>query len=149
MVTPRSLFGIARTRPSASPLRMLWLALLLFGFVYTHGLSANSAAGHVAPRANAPSAVASSVDDAHGPAGGAVAVVAPRGGDADGHGSSHPATECVPGQPQSAPGPVASGLMARAWGPAAVPILAAGGTDRFVPAAPASVTARGPGVLQV
>ncbi|MFJ7159924.1 hypothetical protein ACIQUQ_33925 [Streptomyces sp. NPDC101118] len=35
-----------RTRSSAGPLRLLWLALLLFGFLYTHAAGADSASAH-------------------------------------------------------------------------------------------------------
>ncbi|MFI8106141.1 hypothetical protein [Streptomyces sp. NPDC086023] len=36
----------SRARSSAAPLRLLWLALLLFGFLYTHAAGADSASAH-------------------------------------------------------------------------------------------------------
>ncbi|MEV7870256.1 hypothetical protein AB0P17_30125 [Streptomyces sp. NPDC088124] len=150
MITARPPFGIARARHVAGSLRMLWLAALLIGFVYTHGPGAGSVAGHVAPHGTALAAAADAAVDVHGGAGTpAVAVSASRGGH-DPDGPSHPATECVPGQPQSAQAQAAPCPTPRVWGPGAV-IPAGGkyGARHSVPAAPSSAEARGPVVLRV
>ncbi|MFD5746991.1 hypothetical protein [Streptomyces sp. NPDC127033] len=150
MITTRPPFGIARARHAAGPLRMLWLAALLIGFVYTHGPDAGSVAGHVAPHGNALAAASDATVDVHGGDGTpTVSVSASR----DGHGPdgpSHPATECVPGQPQSAQAQAAPCATPRVWGPAAV-IPAGGkyGARHSVSAAPSSAEARGPVVLRV
>ncbi|MFZ3471807.1 hypothetical protein ACODT3_17425 [Streptomyces sp. 4.24] len=47
MVTARAAFSTTRTRRPAGPLRLLWLAALLFAFLYTHAAGAESAAAHV------------------------------------------------------------------------------------------------------
>ncbi|MCJ1676348.1 hypothetical protein MTF65_03060 [Streptomyces sp. APSN-46.1] len=97
MVTARSSSGTLRTRSSAGSLRVLWVAMLLFTFLYTHGASTEAVTGHINATAAAPVAVA--VAHAH------AADDAPldhrhHGG---GHGTSHPAEQCVPGQPQQSP----------------------------------------------
>lgn len=49
MVTARQTPRVLRTRSaSAGPLRLLWLAALLLGLLYTHGLSGESVAAHAA-----------------------------------------------------------------------------------------------------
>ncbi|MFE9637129.1 hypothetical protein [Streptomyces sp. NPDC006463] len=47
MVTVSPAPGMPRTRTSAGPLRLLWLAALMFGFLYTHAAGADSATAHV------------------------------------------------------------------------------------------------------
>ncbi|MCY0921585.1 hypothetical protein OS965_25980 [Streptomyces sp. H27-G5] len=47
MVTARAAFSTRRTRRPAGPLRLLWLAALLFAFLYTHAAGAESASAHV------------------------------------------------------------------------------------------------------
>lgn len=97
MVTAWSPSGKPRTRFSAGPLRVLWLAALLFGFLYSHGVSAESAAGH-----QTAGAVASSAHPAHSHAAGEQARVT-AGHNDDGQEPTHPAEECVSGQPQQGP----------------------------------------------
>lgn len=91
MVTARPPFGTSRTRHSAGPLRVLWLAALLFTFLYTHAAGAESASAHVTGGAVDVSylAPADHHDDAE----------APDEHD-DGNGLSHPAEACASGQPQ-------------------------------------------------
>ncbi|MEU9378101.1 hypothetical protein AB0D94_30680 [Streptomyces sp. NPDC048255] len=94
MVTAWSSSGMLRTRSSAGSLRVLWVAMLVFTFLYTHGASTEGVTGHINATAASPVAVAHAhvADDApldlqhHG-----------------GHGTSHPAEQCVPGQPQQSP----------------------------------------------
>ncbi|MFD7323190.1 hypothetical protein ACFV9D_19175 [Streptomyces sp. NPDC059875] len=47
MVSARAAFSTTRTRRPAGPLRLLWLAALLFAFLYTHAAGADSASAHV------------------------------------------------------------------------------------------------------
>ncbi|MEV0411156.1 hypothetical protein AB0I68_10215 [Streptomyces sp. NPDC050448] len=93
MVTAWSSSGISRARFSAGPLRVLWLAALLFGFLFTHDASAHSASAQPAA-----SAVTTS---AHTPG-----ETAGEQHHDDSRESSHPAAECASGQPQQASGPV-------------------------------------------
>ncbi|MFJ8015773.1 hypothetical protein [Streptomyces sp. NPDC096339] len=86
MVTAHAASRAPRTRRPAGPLRLLWLAALLFAFLYTHAAGADTASAHVT--------------------GGAVAVAevygesSPDGGDEDGgHGHGHPAAACASGHP--------------------------------------------------
>ncbi|MGW6707989.1 hypothetical protein ACWGDE_24285 [Streptomyces sp. NPDC054956] len=109
MVTARAAFATTRTRRPAGPLRLLWLAALLFGFLYTHAAGAESAATHVTGGAVAVSYVAAATDapaDHHADADHRDGATPDgRGG---GRGHSHPAEECASGQPQQGcdlPGP--------------------------------------------
>ncbi|UZI28198.1 DUF6153 family protein [Streptomyces sp. VB1] len=105
MVTARRSLSLLRTRSkSAGPLSLLWLATVLFSLLYAHGLSGESAAGHVAsgpPTSTA--ALAYGAPTGHGeaePAAGS----AGQGAAPDGHGNhetAHGVEECASGQPQS------------------------------------------------
>ncbi|MFI8499610.1 hypothetical protein ACIGFK_14075 [Streptomyces sp. NPDC085524] len=83
--------GIPRTRTSPGPLRLLWLAALLFGFLYTHVAGADSVAAHVAgsavtvPQLSSHHAVPGGHDDT------------PAGGGESGH--THHAEECDSAHP--------------------------------------------------
>lgn len=91
-------------RPSRRPLRVLWVAALLLGLVYAHGVSAEGVAGHLAFGAVDQGATVSQGDT------GTASVAAEKmsdggvesqGGHRNGnHDSSHPAHECLVGQPQ-------------------------------------------------
>ncbi|MCX5336708.1 hypothetical protein [Streptomyces sp. NBC_00140] len=100
MVTARSSSGKTRARFSAGPLHVLWLAALLFGFLFTHDATAHSASSHWAA-----GAVTSSTEThvGHGDA-------AEEQHHDDGRESSHPAAECASGQPQHTSGPGAPPL---------------------------------------
>ncbi|MGO4754658.1 hypothetical protein AB4212_39670 [Streptomyces sp. 2MCAF27] len=95
-------------RSSAGPRRLLWVAAILLGLVYAHGVSADAIAGHLAPRAaTSVTAVEHSGASGSGVTGGTVYVLSE---DAvpdhhhDGHeAASHPAHGCVLGQPQQTP----------------------------------------------
>lgn len=95
---------MSRARSSAGPLRMLWVAIALFAFVYAHGVSTEAVAGHLDASAAAPAVVA-----VHEHAVENAPLDHPGGGE---HGLSHPAQECVPGQPQQTPALDAPGLCA-------------------------------------
>ncbi|WP_267241624.1 hypothetical protein [Streptomyces sp. PR69] len=88
-----------QTRPSAGAPRLLWTAIALFAFLYAHGVSADAAVDHLAA---GPAVAAAS---AHGHT--SQSTPPDRRGPADrhdeGHGHSHAAEECVPGQPQQGP----------------------------------------------
>ncbi|MBT2492902.1 hypothetical protein J7E96_31210 [Streptomyces sp. ISL-96] len=105
MITARSPIGVLRARASRGPLHMLWLTLLMVGLVYAHGVSAESAAHHL-PNSGPVSATTSGHAPAD-PANSSLGMAQPLEGadeEHDGEGSSHPAEECMPGQPQqSAP----------------------------------------------
>lgn len=100
MVTARSASRAPRTRRPAGPLRLLWLAALLFAFLYTHAAGADTASAHVT--------------------GGAVTAAAAYGGPASdggdedgGHGHGHPAEACASGHPPQGvdlPGPPSAPL---------------------------------------
>ena len=101
MVTAWSPWRIVRTRSGAGPLlRVLAMAVLLFGVLVTHGVHVDSAKGHLSPSVTAftapsdggvrdagvvPTLSAADADDHHGS-----------------HGPSHPGEHCVSGQPQQA-----------------------------------------------
>ncbi|MFE3323991.1 DUF6153 family protein [Streptomyces sp. NPDC059176] len=99
MVTAWTPSSKPRTGLAAGPLRVLWLAVLLFGLLYTHGVSAETAASHATTSAAMPAAHfvpgsdAAREDDQPTSPG-------HDGGDQD----SHPAGECVSGQPQQGSG---------------------------------------------
>ncbi|MEU1673692.1 hypothetical protein ABZ752_16880 [Streptomyces roseifaciens] len=109
MVSAQLVFRTRRTRPSVSGLsRLLWPALLLlFGVLYTHGISGESAVSHATGRPVALSAFAHAVDEHH--AHGEPAPVAAPGTEqvhaADHHEdeSSHGAENCTSGKPQDGP----------------------------------------------
>ncbi|MCX5277707.1 MULTISPECIES: hypothetical protein [Streptomyces] len=93
MLTPWSSSHHLRVRPSAGPLRVLWVALLVFTFLYSHGVSTEGVRGHLQQTASA----VMTVPDGH-----EVVEAAPvdhQGG----HGASHPAEECTAGYPQQSP----------------------------------------------
>lgn len=104
MITARQAFSTTRTRRPAGPLRLLWLAALLFAFLYTHAAGADSATAHVTGDAAAvPHLAAGAGDLSHHEA------QRPdhHDGDADG-GHSHPAEACATAHPQQGhdlPGP--------------------------------------------
>ncbi|AWZ07810.1 MULTISPECIES: hypothetical protein [unclassified Streptomyces] len=95
MVTARTAFGTSRTRYTAGPLRLLWLAALLFAFLYTHAAGADSASAHVTGGAVD---VSYPTPTGHGNAHDhdTEAPDEPDGGS----GHSHPAEACASGHPQ-------------------------------------------------
>ncbi len=103
MVTAWSPPRIVRARACAGPLlRVLAMAVLLFGVVFTHAVNAESVQGHLVSSAAVPAtglpAEARDATDVHAlprPA----AIAEPHGD----HGSSHPSEHCVSGQPQQGP----------------------------------------------
>ncbi|MGY5080926.1 hypothetical protein ACWIGX_28180 [Streptomyces nigrescens] len=101
MVTAQPMFSALRVRPHrAGPLRVLWLAALLLGLLYTHGVSTESAAGHTSPMSVSAAAPASSGDAGHGvPAQHAVEDAVPDEHDGD-HEAEHPAQDCLSSQPE-------------------------------------------------
>ena len=103
MITAWSPSRIGGARASAGPLsRVLALAVLLFGVVFTHGVHAESVKGHLVTSAT-PSATAPS-EGAHDTTDKQVLSRATATGDRhDGHGSSHPSEQCVSGQPHQGP----------------------------------------------
>ncbi|WP_405786584.1 hypothetical protein OG753_40215 [Streptomyces sp. NBC_00029] len=104
MITVRPALGTARTRHQAGPLRLLWLAALLFAFLYTHAAGADSASAHVTGGAVAVPHLASAGDDGvshHDDQ-------RPDRQDDAGDGHPHPAEACASGHPQQGcdlPGP--------------------------------------------
>ncbi|MBT2440534.1 hypothetical protein J7E93_10500 [Streptomyces sp. ISL-36] len=102
MVTARRASGSPRARINAGPLRLLWLAALLLGFLYTHAAGAESASAHITSVPAAQTAVASPEPDEHRHDG----VVGREGGHGHG-GHSHPAEVCdtTPTQDSGLPTP--------------------------------------------
>ncbi len=98
---------MVRARVSAgSLLRVSAMAVLLFGVVFTHGMSAESVTGHLVTSAAAPAATAheralEAKAECEGQR--AVSRLVAIGDSDDGHGSSHPSEQCVSGQPQQGP----------------------------------------------
>ncbi|MEV7521471.1 hypothetical protein [Streptomyces sp. NPDC091371] len=95
MVTARAASGAPRTRHRAGPLRLLWLAALLFGFLYTHAAGADSASAHVTGGAVTVAYAASAEGDDPGHHGERTPER-----DEEGSGHSHPAETCASGHPQ-------------------------------------------------
>ncbi|WLW50428.1 hypothetical protein [Streptomyces sp. YU58] len=104
MITAWSLPRIVRTRVSAGPLlRVVGLAVLLFGVVFTHAVNVESAKGHMVTSAAAPaSALPDEARDATDTQ--AMPRLVAAGGGHDHHGSSHPGEQCLSAPPH--PGPV-------------------------------------------
>ncbi|ORT55618.1 hypothetical protein [Streptomyces sp. CB03238] len=101
MVTARSSSRMPRARSSARPLRMLWVALSLFAFVYAHGVNAEGTAAHLDLTATAAAPLHDHPDEEP-----------PADHHQGHHGPSHAAQECVPGQPQQTPALDAPGACA-------------------------------------
>ncbi|MFC9913970.1 hypothetical protein [Streptomyces sp. NPDC059862] len=99
MITAWSLPRIVQARASAGPLlRVLGLAVLLFGVVFTHAVNVESVQGHMVTSAVAPAAM--SPDDAHDATDTQVlSRLVAAGGGHDDHGSSHPGEQCLSVQP--------------------------------------------------
>ncbi|UQA91067.1 hypothetical protein [Streptomyces halobius] len=124
MVTAWSPSSMLRARSSAGPLRLLWLAALLLGVLFTHGVSVESAEGHTTAGITAPVyAAAVNHEGQTGEAGHGddVAYTSPALVAADdrhdGEGSSHPAEECLSGQPHQGPDLAAPCLSPLDWAP--------------------------------
>jgi hypothetical protein len=94
---------MVRARASVGPsLRVLAMAVLLFGVVFTHGLHVDSVKGHLVTSAAAPAH--GSPDEAHGaPDTEALSGPAAMGEPHEGHGPSHPSEHCLSGQPPQGP----------------------------------------------
>ncbi|NLU68401.1 hypothetical protein [Streptomyces sp. HNM0574] len=127
MITAWSPSGSLWFRRTAGPRRLLLVAMLLFGFVYAHGVSTEAVAHHVAPTVHTGSTPDPDVSaTTASPASGQVSAEPDRSGapqqpraprafatDPTGHGedaghegghsSTHAPQECVPGQPSQGP----------------------------------------------
>ncbi|MGK5729434.1 hypothetical protein [Streptomyces sp. URMC 124] len=118
MVSAQLVFLARRTHRSVpGPSRLLWLALLLFGVLYTHGVSGESAVSHATGKPVALSAFAHAIDEhhAHGePAPVAAPGVAEQTDASERHEdeSSHGAEDCTSGKPQEGPALFAPGCSA-------------------------------------
>ncbi|MEU6883101.1 hypothetical protein [Streptomyces sp. NPDC046712] len=103
MITVLAAFSTTRTRRPAGPLRLLWLAALLFAFLYTHAAGAENTSAHVTGGAvTVPHAAPADAG------GGADQRDDPRHDRHDGNGHGHPAEVCASGHPQQTadlPGP--------------------------------------------
>ncbi len=95
MNTVRPRTSASRTRIPAGPRRVLLVALLVFAFLHSHGVSLDGVRGHTGTAAGvlSPAAEAavteSPLGDHHG----------------EGHGAAHSAEECATNAPQPAPAP--------------------------------------------
>ncbi|TLQ42194.1 hypothetical protein [Streptomyces marianii] len=107
MITARSPIGVPRAGNSRGPLHMLWLALLIVGLVYAHGVSTESAAHHLSNGASFSASMSPLAFD--GPAAPLGEPSPTAGGEehdsaphpAEEHDSApHPAEDCMPVQPQ-------------------------------------------------
>ncbi|MEV6957094.1 hypothetical protein [Streptomyces sp. NPDC051183] len=102
-----------RTCRQAGPLRVLWLAALLFAFLYTHAAGADSASAHVTGGAvTVPHLAPADTSDAHDHD---AQQHDRRDDDGGGGGHSHPAEACASGHPQQGcdlPHPTATTLRA-------------------------------------
>ncbi|MFE9842062.1 hypothetical protein [Streptomyces goshikiensis] len=88
MITASRKPGTPRSRTSAGPLRLLWLAALLFGFLYTHAAGADSASAHalgVMITAPQPTGEHATADDDHGHGHGRSGTLPTGHGDGGGH----------------------------------------------------------------
>ncbi|GAA4081799.1 hypothetical protein [Streptomyces shaanxiensis] len=106
MVTARSTWRMVRTPSDVGPLlRVLALAVLLFGVLVTHAVHVESVRGHLATSAAAPAAF--SDDDVRGAAVETGPLFAAEADDHQGgHEASHPGEQCASGQPQQGSGVV-------------------------------------------
>ncbi|MBB1252814.1 DUF6153 family protein [Streptomyces alkaliterrae] len=140
MVTAQPVFSALRIRPHrARPGQLLWLAALLLGLLYMHGVSAEGAAGHASPLAASataaqgnPGAGGRTTSAEH-----AVEGSAPDGHDG-GHEDAHPSQACVSVPPEhggDVPAPCLAPLDAVA-APQAHPALQRPGPAHAVPASP-------------
>lgn len=101
MITARSPIGVLRARASHGPLQLLWLTLLLAALVYAHGVSTESAAHHLSNGGSVSAATSGhAATDAADPSIGTAQSLDGAGEGHGGEGSSHPAEQCMPGQPQ-------------------------------------------------
>ncbi|MER6911318.1 hypothetical protein ABT354_06570 [Streptomyces sp. NPDC000594] len=172
MITARSPFGVPRPRAFRGPLHIVWLALLVLGLAFAHGVNSESAAHHLASAVPSSSAVPHSAAPATGTGtAGLPGPEVPHAATAshdptaphqdtapyDAHalmaahsdGSVHPAERCMPGQPQ---------LSGGTGTPAPEAVTARSGRDRTTGTAPparlpdgATVSAHAPvtGVLRI
>ncbi|EFL36537.1 predicted protein [Streptomyces viridochromogenes DSM 40736] len=102
MITAWSPRRIVRARTGAGPLlRVLALAVLLFGVLVTHGVHAESVTGHLSTSATA-FAAPSDGGVRHAAVEPAVLSAADAEDHHGGHGPSHPGEHCLSGQPQQA-----------------------------------------------
>ncbi|GAA1415151.1 hypothetical protein GCM10009601_04240 [Streptomyces thermospinosisporus] len=103
MVTAWSSWRMDRTRFGAGPLlRVLALAVLLFGVLVSHGAYVETANGHLSTSASTPAAL-SADDIRHAGAESGTRFTAEAAGHHGDHESSHPGEQCVSGQPQQGP----------------------------------------------
>ncbi|SPE62098.1 hypothetical protein SNS2_4420 [Streptomyces netropsis] len=111
MVTVRRAFGLPRTRPvGARPRRLLLLATLLLGLLYSHGVSTEGAGGHaVTAMLSGVVATGHTAQAERLPAAGATAagIGAHRQRPAPHGAAGHGVEDCLSGQPQQiAPLPI-------------------------------------------
>ena len=94
---------MVRARASAGPLlRVLAIAVLLFGVVFTHSVNVEGVKGHLVTSATVPAAVLP--EEPHAIADPqALPRPAAMAEPQEDHGSSHPSEHCVSGQPQQGP----------------------------------------------
>ncbi|MER5930058.1 hypothetical protein [Streptomyces sp. NPDC002054] len=138
MVTAGPPSRMPRVRTPAGPLRVWGLAVVLFAFLYGHGVSIEGAVGHLDSTASAPA-----VAVFHGHQSGLAAADPDPHHGGDPGAASHPAQECVPGQPQQGPAldAPAAGLLVPApapprCGPGARPSAADGRATAAPPGSP-------------
>lgn len=119
-----------RARTPAGPLRVWGLAVVLFAFLYGHGVSIEGAVGHHDSTATAP---VTAVFHGHPSAPHSAPHDGMTGTPGEPGAASHPAQECIPGQPQQGPAldAPAAGLLVPAHtpsgcGPGARPAAADG-----------------------
>ncbi|NBE50127.1 hypothetical protein [Streptomyces boluensis] len=137
MVTASRTFSPLRARmQQAGPVRVFWLATLILGLLYTHGVSAESAAHHAAPGLST-TAMASTAPDDH--------TLAPAGHE-DGS-AEHAAEDCLSGQPQQGvdlPEPCSTALVTPRLTPVRFLV-----NSRPADADTSSAMGRDPAILQV
>jgi hypothetical protein len=114
MITAWSPCRWQRVRTFAGLAPLLWLAMLVFSLVVSHGVSADSAEGHAAPR----TAVSVQTAFHHDHEGASSAAVTASDADSGGHGhdSPHAGEECASGLPQQGPDLDAPCLAPSTWG---------------------------------
>ncbi|MFF3554811.1 hypothetical protein ACFYXL_15580 [Streptomyces tsukubensis] len=110
MITERPAIGMPRSSELRGPWHLVWLALLVLGLVFTHGVNQESPFAHIAGAAATAETPGHSPPAATAERAAAAAPLAPRpavtpfgthaGLSAHSDGSAHPAEQCMPGQPQ-------------------------------------------------
>ncbi|MGW6980288.1 hypothetical protein ACWGE1_12695 [Streptomyces sp. NPDC054932] len=136
MSTARPRTSTLRTRVLAGPRCVLLVALLVFAFLYSHGVSLDGVRGHTD---TAVGVLTSTTDPA-------LAESTPDGHHGEGHGAAHTAEECATSTPQQPPTLIPPAEHALT---PILPAAPAASPDRYHGPAPALGGSRPPGTTAI